>query len=109
MLPDAVSFRLGCVKPTWDNGFEGSSVNWTSVVSRAFTSTAYDEGERQLYLRFHSGKVYRYFEFPPDRYDEFLTAESKGRYFGCHIRGKFRDEEVRETRLHGELTYSSEK
>jgi hypothetical protein len=67
----------------------------------------YDEGKRQLYLRFHSGKVYRYFEFPPDQYDEFLAAESKGRYFGSQIRGKFRDEEVCETRLDRELTYSS--
>ncbi len=82
-------------------------MNWTSVVSRALTSSAYDEGKRQLYLRFHSGKVYRYFEFPPDQYDEFLAAESKGRYFGSHIRGKFRDEEVCETRLDRELTYSS--
>jgi hypothetical protein len=84
-------------------------VDWVSVVSKVFTSAAYDEGEQRLYLRFHSGKVYRYFEFPPEQYDEFLLAESKGKYFGSHIRGKFRDEEVRETRLHRELTHFSGK
>src|SRR5215472_16078661 len=46
-------------------------------------------------LRFHSGKVYGYFEFPSEQYDEFLAADSKGRYFAGHIRGQFRDEEVR--------------
>jgi hypothetical protein len=106
-LPRNVSFRQGCVTPTWDNSFEAISVNWVSVDSTVFTSAAYDESAWQLYLRFHSGKVYRYFNYPPYQYDEFVAAESKGGYFGSHIRGKFRDEEVRETRLHRELTYSS--
>jgi hypothetical protein len=84
-------------------------VDWVSVVSRVFTSAAYDEYKRQLFLRFQSGKVYRYFEFSPDQYDEFLAANSTGKYFGAHIRGKFRDEEVREVPLHRELIYSSGK
>jgi hypothetical protein len=33
----------------------------------------------------------------------------KASIFGSHIRGKFRDEEVRETRLHRELTHFSGK
>jgi hypothetical protein len=72
-------------------------VNWVPVVSTVFTSVAYDEGTRQLYLTFHSGKTYHYFEFPAHQYDEFLVAESHGKYFRTNIRGKFRDEEVRET------------
>ncbi len=76
-------------------------MDWVSVVSSVFTSAAYDPDRRQLYLRFHSGKVYRYFEFPSEEYEEFLAADSKGRYFASHVRGQFRDEEVRE------LTYSS--
>ena len=71
-------------------------MNWISVISTVFASAAYSEDKRQLYLKFHSGWVYRYFEFPPHQYDEFLAAESQGRYFGAHIRGKFRDEKVRE-------------
>ena len=58
-----------------------------------------------LYLRFHSGKVYRYFEFPAHQYDEFLAAESQGKYFRKHILGQFRDEEVRETQAYGKLIY----
>ncbi len=71
------------------------------MVSSVFSSAAYNPDRRQLYLRFHSGKVYRYLEFQAEQYDEFLAADSKGRYFATHIRGQFRDEEVRE------LTYSS--
>lgn len=69
-------------------------MNWVSVISTVFASATYNEDKRQLFLKFHSGKVYRYFEFPAHQYDEFLAAESKGRYFGAHIRCKFRDEKV---------------
>ena len=72
-------------------------MNWVPVVSTVFTSVAYDEGTRQLYLTFHSGKTYRYFEFPAHQYGECLGAESLGKYFRTKIRGKFGDEEVRET------------
>jgi len=75
---------------------QAGRMNWVSVVSSVFNSVAFDEDKRQLYLRFHSGKVYRYFEFPPDQYDELLAAESKGGYFAESIRGKFLYEEVRE-------------
>ena len=71
-------------------------MNWVSVDSSVFASVAYRGDERQLFLRFHSGKVYRYFGFPPDQYDELLAAESKGGYFAESIRGKFLYEEVRE-------------
>ena len=82
-----------------------TALNWVSVVSKALTAAAYDEDEQQLYLKFHSGKVYRYFEFPAYQYDEFLAAESQGRYFQAHIRGQFREEEVREMRRTAKLLY----
>src|SRR5476649_2312035 len=79
-------------------------MNWVSVDSSVFASVAYRGDKRQLFLRFHSGKVYRYFGFPPDQYDELLAAESKGGYFAESIRGTFLYEEVREADGSG-LTY----
>ena len=75
---------------------EAKFVNWVSVDSSVFASATYRRDKRQLFLRFHSGKVYRYFEFPPGAYDELLAAESKGGYFAGNIRGKFFYEEVRD-------------
>ena len=49
---------------------------------------------RMLYLRFPSGDVYRYFEFPEANYQEFLNAESRGRFFLSHIRDHFRYERL---------------
>ena len=82
-------------------------MKWVLVDSRAFDAVAYRRGK--LYVRFHSGKVYRYFDFPRHQYDELLVAESKGGYFIEHIRDEFRCEEVREVRLGPRLVYSSGK
>ena len=71
------------------------SVEWKTVDSSLFTSAAYRSDARQLYLRFRNGDIYRYFDFPVQGYEAFLAAESKGRYFGRHIRNAFRYEQIR--------------
>jgi len=74
-------------------------VEWLPLESSVFTSAAYVEFERTLYLRFQSGEIYRYFEFPPEQYQEFLAADSKGRYFAAHVRDQFPFERVRASGL----------
>lgn len=64
-------------------------MGWIPVESRMFTAVAYAAETRILYLRFRSGVVYRYFEFPPEQFRAFLNAESQGRYFLAHIRDRF--------------------
>ena len=71
------------------------AVEWQAVDSSAFACMAYRTDARQLYVRFHSGSIYRYFDCPVDLYDEFLAADSKGGFFSRRIRGQFRYEEVR--------------
>lgn len=70
-------------------------MDWLPLESRLFTATAYARAERTLYLRFRkSGDVYRYFDFAPDKYEEFLAADSHGRYFLSHIRDEYRYERL---------------
>jgi hypothetical protein len=64
-------------------------MDWISFESKLLASAAYDATKRTLYLRFRSGDVYRYFEFPEEQYQLFLDAESRGRYFLSHIRNHF--------------------
>ena len=73
-------------------------MRWTPVESSAFWAAGYAEDTSWLYLLFRSGEVYRYFDVPGWQYQEFLAADSKGRYFGRHIRGHFRYERVRRSR-----------
>ena len=64
-----------------------------------FLSAAYDAESYILYLRFRSGEVYRYFDFPQHRYRDFLNAESRGRHFLTHIRDRFRYERLAKLRI----------
>lgn len=73
-------------------------MKWTPVESSAFEAAAYAERQALLYLLFRSGEMYRYFDVPRWQYEEFLSAESKGRYFGHHIRGRFRYQRMRRPR-----------
>lgn len=68
------------------------NVDWIPLESSVFVSAAYDSREHLLYLRFRSGEVYRYFDFAPADYRDFLAAESQGRYFAAHVRDKYRSE-----------------
>ena len=64
-------------------------MKWIRVESRVFLAAAYHEGKQELYLRFHTGEVYRYFDVPEQKYKEFLAGDSKGRYFRENILGQF--------------------
>ncbi len=65
-------------------------MHWLPLDSSVFTSAAYRPAARTLYLRFHSGELYCYFDFPQKQYRDFLAADSKGQYFSSHIRDRFR-------------------
>lgn len=64
-------------------------MTWVRVEPSVFLVAAYDEGKQDLYLRFRSGEVYRYFDVPEQKYQEFLAADSKGGYFRENILGQF--------------------
>ena len=52
-------------------------------------AVAYDQQWRQLYLRFRSGEVYCYGQVPPERYEELLAADSKGKYVRSRILNRY--------------------
>ena len=70
-------------------------MTWTAVESSALQAAGYAESQALLYLLFRSGEVYRYFDVARRQYEEFLEADSKGRYFGRNIRGRFLYERMR--------------
>ena len=70
------------------------TMTWQLLESKLLTSSAYNPENCILYLRFQSGDVYRYFDFPSEQYQQFLDAESRGRYFLAKIRNQFRYERL---------------
>jgi KTSC domain len=71
------------------NDTEKLNLNWRPLESKLLAAEAYEASRRILYLRFHSGEVYRYFTFSTEQYREFVDAESQGKYFLSHIRHQF--------------------
>ena len=63
-----------------------ATLDWRPLESKLLSAAAYEASRRILYLLFRSGDVYRYFTFTAEQYQEFLDAESQGRYFLCNIR-----------------------
>ena len=74
---------------TLRNETESLNLDWQLLESKLLAAAAYVPARHMLYLRFNSGESYRYFTFSVEQYQEFLAAESQGRYFLDHIRNRF--------------------
>jgi hypothetical protein len=59
------------------------------VQSEAVAQIEYDASTRTLFVRFTSGEWYGYFSVPADVAADFEAAESHGRFFQDHIRGRY--------------------
>ena len=59
---------------------------WTDFVSSNIDGIDYDSDKRQLWVRFHSGAVYTYFNVSPKIAEGFYSTSSKGHYFWKNIR-----------------------
>lgn len=54
----------------------------------------YSEGEQLLEIEFQGSGAYHYFDVPPAEVARLVFAESQGRHFCQHIRGKYRFEKA---------------
>lgn len=73
-------------------GFPETSVFAVFVKSSNIVSTGYNNATHVLYLKFHNGGIYRYYEVPRWVFDELLAADSHGRYANKNICNSFRYE-----------------
>ena len=73
-------------------------MQWLPLDSSVFTAAAYVAEKQTLYLRFRTGELYRYFDFPAKLYRDFLAADSKGQYFAHNIRDRFSCEQLSHSR-----------
>ena len=56
------------------------------VHSSDIAAVDYNEADHSLYIRFHSGGLYKYFNVPDSVFYGLLNAASKGRYLHAYIR-----------------------
>jgi len=54
----------------------------------------YDAGREKLIVTFVTGRIYEYYDVPPDAADAFEHASSKGAFFNRQIRDRYRFREI---------------
>ena len=64
------------------------------VKSSVIHSAGYDDDREVLEVKFRTGRVYRYKQVPRRVFEEFLTADSAGKYFNEQIRTNYEGELV---------------
>ena len=65
------------------------------VQSSALRTEGYDKYSQTLELEYINGSIYQYFPVPPEMYEAFLNAESKGNFINLHIKPHFQCREIR--------------
>jgi len=71
------------------------------VESSVIAAVGYDDEQRVLEVRFHTGRIYHYFDVPRSSFEKLLAASSVGQYFNRVIRIRFRSELVYDPELAG--------
>lgn len=66
------------------------------IKSSMIDAAGYDNAAGALHVTFKNGNHYVYFDTTQELYDDFIGAESPGRFFGENIRGKFKHSVVEE-------------
>jgi hypothetical protein len=70
-----------------DSGF-------TTMPSTAIRSLFHDPAKRECWVTFVSGRRYVHADVPPDVFDAFKTAPSRGAFFNHEIRDRYAFREV---------------
>lgn len=56
------------------------------VASSDISAMGYDPDGNELQVQFTTGRIYSYPNFPPDLYQQFVMAPSKGSFFAMFIK-----------------------
>jgi len=65
-------------------------MNRTPVESLNIADVGYDTATLTLEVGFRNGTVYQYFDVPPAVHQEFMSADSHGKYFSANIKNHYR-------------------
>ena len=75
--------------PWYKPGFPGGIIE-IRLKSLHIVSTGYDYEEYNLFLKFANTSIYKYLNVPPRVFDEFIAAESPGRFASKNIYPRYR-------------------
>jgi hypothetical protein len=62
-----------------------------TIRSSFLESCEYDKKTKILKITFRNGKEYEYKDVPQEVYNDFITAESAGKYYTANIKGQYEE------------------
>ena len=66
------------------------SMDWISTPeSSSIAAFAYEAEDMTLFVRFKTGRTYRYAGVPSSVFSAFSRADSKGSFFNAQIQGRY--------------------
>lgn len=64
-------------------------VESSNIAAVAFDARQDDETVGTLYVRFKNGGEFAYYDVPAEKYDAFLDAESKGKFYIANVKSAY--------------------
>lgn len=65
------------------------SITFSNFNSSNIKKIGYQNDAKVLLVTFVSGSVYMYKDVPAEVFEDFVRAQSKGKFFHANIRGKY--------------------
>lgn len=74
-----------------EDTFTYEDIYMESVDSSALSEVGYDYSHEMLAIRFRENDehVYVYYDVPSEVYEDFISADSLGRYYNYYIKGQY--------------------
>jgi hypothetical protein len=63
--------------------------HWTPLTSSYLSGMSYNPETRELDIRFKNGRIYSYYNVPPNVAEDMLTASSAGEFYSTNIKGQY--------------------
>lgn len=67
-----------------------------AIESSNIKSVGYDKASLTLEIEFGSGGVYQYYGVLPEHHSDLMAAESIGKHFHAHIKGRYEWKKIEE-------------
>lgn len=74
---------------------ESNPPKMIAVTSSNIAKVGYDGKAKELYVLFHSGDLYTYFDVPEGRAVAFMQAPSHGKYLHAEIKDRYECEKIK--------------
>ena len=65
-----------------------------AVRSSNLRSVGFDDGQGELEVEFHGGRIYRYYGVPGSIYLGLIQATSLGNFFATNIKNRYRSRRI---------------